>query len=119
MYIGKPRWTNERDSLDNYFHVEKGDLTVHESGLYYVYAQVCYHNHYSTNGFIIFHGHKPFLQCLINIHTNNNTVINTCHTSGLIYLKRDEHIHIRDFHTDRRTHLVEENNRSYFGLIKI
>ncbi|XP_061397429.1 protein eiger [Musca vetustissima] len=119
LYIGKPTWTNERESLDTYFHVENGVLTVHEPGLYYVYAQICYHNHHNQNGFIIFHGHKPFLQCLSHIFTNNNSVINTCHTSGLIYLKRDEQIHIQDFHTDRRTHLQEENNRSYFGLIKI
>ncbi|XP_073846914.1 TNF superfamily member 12 eiger [Musca autumnalis] len=119
MYIGKPTWTNERETLDTYFQVENGVLTVREPGLYYVYAQVCYHNHHNQNGFIIFHGHKPFLQCLSHILTNNNSVINTCHTSGLIYLKRDEQIHIQDFHTDRKTHLQEENNRSYFGLIKI
>uniref|UniRef100_A0A1I8PRE1 THD domain-containing protein n=1 Tax=Stomoxys calcitrans TaxID=35570 RepID=A0A1I8PRE1_STOCA len=119
MYIGRPSWTNERDSLDSFFHVENGVLTVHESGLYYVYAQICYHNPYPQNGFIIFHGHKPFLQCLSNIFTNNNSVINTCHTSGLIYLKRDEHIHIRDFHSDRKAYLEDGNNRSYFGLIKI
>ncbi|XP_019895443.1 protein eiger isoform X2 [Musca domestica] len=119
VYIGKPTWTNERESLDTYFHVENGVLTVHEPGLYYVYAQICYHNHHNQNGFVIFHGHKPFLQCLSHIFTNNHSVFNTCHTSGLIYLKRDEQIHIQDFHTDRKTHLQEENNRSYFGLIKI
>ncbi|XP_075169266.1 TNF superfamily member 12 eiger isoform X2 [Haematobia irritans] len=119
IYIGRPSWTNERDSLDSFFHIENGALIVREPGLYYVYAQVCYNNHYSQNGFIIFHGHKPFLQCLSHINTNNNSFINTCHTSGLIYLKRDEHIHIRDFHADRKSHLEDGNNRSYFGLIKI
>lgn len=118
MYIGKPSWTNELD-VDTYFHVENGVLTVHEPGLYYVYAQICYHNNFAQNGFIIFHGHKPFLQCLNNIYTNNVSVINTCHTSGLIYLRHNEHLHLRDFHTNRRAFLEDSNNRSYFGLIKV
>ncbi|XP_036223689.1 protein eiger isoform X2 [Bactrocera oleae] len=118
MYIGHPSWSNEID-VDKYFKVENGVLTVYETGLYYVYAQVCYNNTHDQNGFVIFHGHKPFLQCLNTVPTNMPHKIHTCHTSGLIYLKEHETIHLRDFHSDRNAILKESNNRSYFGLIKI
>ncbi|XP_053964430.1 protein eiger isoform X2 [Anastrepha ludens] len=118
MYIGHPSWSNEID-VDNYFKVENGILTVHEPGLYYVYAQVCYNNTHDQNGFVIFHGHKPFLQCLNTVPTNIPHKIHTCHTSGLIFLKESETIHLRDFHSDRNVILKDANNRSYFGLIKI
>ncbi|XP_036332179.1 protein eiger isoform X4 [Rhagoletis pomonella] len=118
MYIGHPSWANEID-VDNYFRVENGVLTIREPGLYYVYAQVCYNNTHDQNGFVIFHGHKPFLQCLNTVPTNMPHKIHTCHTSGLIYLKENETIHLRDFHSDRNVILKDVNNRSYFGLIKI
>ncbi|XP_054090210.1 protein eiger [Zeugodacus cucurbitae] len=118
MYIGHPSWSNEID-VDKYFKVESGVLTVYEPGLYYVYAQVCYNNTHDQNGFVIFHGHKPFLQCLNTVPTNMPHKIHTCHTSGLIYLKEHETIHLRDFHSERNAILKDANNRSYFGLIKI
>ncbi|XP_004535823.1 protein eiger isoform X1 [Ceratitis capitata] len=118
MYIGHPSWSNEI-AVDNYFKVENGALTVYEPGLYYVYAQVCYNNTHDQNGFVIFHGHKPFLQCLNTVPTNIIHKIHTCHTSGLIYLRENETIHLRDFHSDRNVILKDANNRSYFGLIKI
>ncbi|KAM7345843.1 TNF superfamily member 12 eiger isoform 2-T5 [Cochliomyia hominivorax] len=118
VYIGKPSVTNELD-VDNYFHVDHGVVTVREPGLYYVYAQICYNNNYPKNGFTIFHGEKEFLQCLLNTHNSNISLINTCHTSGLIYLRHNEHIHIRDFHSNRLTYLSDKSDRSYFGLIKI
>ncbi|XP_067633038.1 protein eiger isoform X2 [Eurosta solidaginis] len=118
MYIGHPSWTNEID-VSNYFKVENGVLTVYESGIYYVYAQVCYNNTHDQNGFMIFHGHRAFLQCLNTVPTNMPHKIHTCHTSGLIYLKENETIHLRDFHSDRNAILKDANNRSYFGLIKI
>lgn len=118
MYIGHPSWSNEIE-VDKYFKVENGVLTVYEPGLYYVYAQICYNNTHDQNGFVIFHGHKPFLQCLNTVPTNMPHKIHTCHTSGLIYLKEHETIHLRDFHSDRNAILKDANNRSYFGLIKI
>lgn len=106
-------------NVDNYFHVEHGVVTVREPGLYYVYAQICYNSSFAQNGFAIFHGDKSFLQCVVHNINHGETLINTCHTSGLIYLHRNEHIHIRDFHKERVTYLREKSDRSYFGIIKI
>ena len=118
VYIGKASLSNELD-VDNYFLVEHGVLTVREPGLYYVYAQICYNNNYVRNGFTIFHGDKEFLQCLHNSHASSDALINTCHTSGLIYLRYNEQIHIRDLHMNRLTFLSDKSNRSFFGLMKV
>uniref|UniRef100_A0A1A9UIY2 THD domain-containing protein n=1 Tax=Glossina austeni TaxID=7395 RepID=A0A1A9UIY2_GLOAU len=123
MYIGHTSWTNEVN-VDQYFHVENGVLTIRESGLYYVYAQVCYNNTHDHNGFVVFHGQRPFLQCLQTVPTNMSLKIHTCHTSGLIYLKTHEKLHLRDFHSDRNAVLKDSNNRTqhkmgvkYFTLL--
>ncbi|KAL9918018.1 TNF superfamily member 12 eiger isoform 2-T2 [Glossina fuscipes fuscipes] len=118
MYIGHTSWTNEVN-IDQYFHIENGVLTIRESGIYYVYAQVCYNNTHDHNGFVVFHGQRPFLQCLQTVPTNMSLKIHTCHTSGLIYLKTHEKLHLRDFHSERDAVLKDSNNRSYFGLMKI
>ncbi|XP_060652729.1 protein eiger isoform X2 [Drosophila nasuta] len=100
------------------FTVDKGVLMVHEPGLYYVYAQICYNNSFDENGYIIFHEHTPFLECLNTVPTNMPKV-HTCHTSGLIQLERNEKIHLRDIHRQRNVIFRNRNNRSYFGIIKI
>ncbi|KAH8309197.1 hypothetical protein KR059_006845 [Drosophila kikkawai] len=118
MYIGNAPEESKR-SWQGHFRVEDGVLQVLEPGLYYVYAQICYHNSHDQNGFIVFQGHKAFLQCLNTVPTNMSQKVHTCHTSGLINLDKDETIHLKDIHTDRNAILRESNNRSYFGIFKV
>ncbi|XP_020800642.1 protein eiger isoform X1 [Drosophila serrata] len=118
MYIGNAPEESKR-SWQGHFKVEDGVLQVLEPGLYYVYAQICYHNSHDQNGFIVFQGHKAFLQCLNTVPTNMSQKVHTCHTSGLINLDKDETIHLKDIHTDRNAILRESNNRSYFGIFKV
>ncbi|KAH8291182.1 hypothetical protein KR054_009606 [Drosophila jambulina] len=118
MYIGNAPEESKR-SWQGHFRVEDGVLQVLEPGLYYVYAQICYHNSHDQNGFIVFQGHKAFLQCLNTVPTNMSQKVHTCHTSGLINLEKDETIHLKDIHTDRHAILRESNNRSYFGIFKV
>ncbi|KQS70310.1 protein eiger isoform X2 [Drosophila erecta] len=116
MYIGND---NERNSYQGHFQTRDGVLTVINSGLYYVYAQICYNNSHDQNGFIVFQGDTPFLQCLNTVPTNMPHKVHTCHTSGLIHLERNERIHLKDIHNDRNAVLREGNNRSYFGIFKV
>ncbi|KAH8252907.1 hypothetical protein KR032_002647 [Drosophila birchii] len=118
MYIGNAPEESKR-TWQGHFKVEDGVLQVLEPGLYYVYAQICYHNAHDQNGFIVFQGHKAFLQCLNTVPTNMSQKVHTCHTSGLISLEKDETIHLKDIHTDRNAILRESNNRSYFGIFKV
>ncbi|XP_037717010.1 protein eiger isoform X1 [Drosophila subpulchrella] len=116
MYIGND---NENNSYQGHFQTRDGVLTVMNPGLYYVYAQICYNNSHDQNGFIVFQGDTPFLQCLNTVPTNMPNKVHTCHTSGLIHLERNERIHLKDIHNDRNAVLRESNNRSYFGIFKV
>ncbi|KAH8367223.1 hypothetical protein KR084_008848 [Drosophila pseudotakahashii] len=116
MYIGDD---NENNSYQGHFQARDGVLTVTNPGLYYVYAQICYNNSHDQNGFIVFQGDTPFLQCLNTVPTNMPNKVHTCHTSGLIHLERNERIHLKDIHNDRNAVLREANNRSYFGIFKV
>ncbi|KAH8354028.1 hypothetical protein KR067_012639 [Drosophila pandora] len=118
MYIGDGHDGNGND-WQQHFSIRDGVLTVHQPGLYYVYAQICYNNTHDHNGFIIFRGHNAFLQCLNTVPTNMVQKVHTCHTSGIINLAEMETIHLRDIHQDRGTVLRNSNNRSYFGIIKL
>ncbi|XP_033253317.1 protein eiger-like isoform X2 [Drosophila miranda] len=118
MYIGHATAGSD-NAWQEYFSITNGVLTAHQPGLYYVYAQICYNNTQDQNGFIVFHGHNAFLQCLNTVPTNMPQKIHTCHTSGLIQLRGQESIHLRDIHRDRYVLLRDSNNRSYFGIIKL
>ncbi|XP_032590673.1 protein eiger isoform X2 [Drosophila grimshawi] len=118
MYVGHATASSD-NPWQQHFSVHNGVLTVNQPGLYYVYAQICYNNTHDENGFIIFHGHNAFLQCLNTVPTNMPHKVHTCHTSGLIQLQKHESIHLRDIHQDRVVTLRDANNRSYFGIIKI
>ncbi|XP_017835698.1 protein eiger isoform X2 [Drosophila busckii] len=118
MYIGQATASSE-NQWEQHFSVNNGVLTVLQPGLYYIYAQICYNNTHDQNGFIIFHGQNAFLQCLNTVPTNMPQKVHTCHTSGLIQLQQNESIHLRDIHRDRNVMLREDNNRSYFGIIKV
>ncbi|SPP74465.1 protein eiger isoform X2 [Drosophila guanche] len=118
MYIGHATAGSDT-AWQEYFSVSNGVLTAHQPGLYYVYAQICYNNTHDQNGFIVFHGHNAFLQCLNTVPTNMPQKVHTCHTSGLIQLREQESIHLRDIHRDRNVLLRDSNNRSYFGIIKV
>ncbi|XP_017867298.1 PREDICTED: protein eiger isoform X1 [Drosophila arizonae] len=117
MYMGHPTASSD-NQWQQHFSVHNGILTVHQAGLYYVYAQICYNNTHDQNGFIIFHENKAFLQCLNTVPTNMPKV-HTCHTGGLIQLQQHESIHVRDIHRDRNVMLRDSNNRSFFGIIKL
>ncbi|XP_022231960.2 protein eiger isoform X2 [Drosophila obscura] len=118
MYIGHATAGSDT-AWQEYFSISNGVLTAHQPGLYYVYAQICYNNTHDQNGFIVFHGHNAFLQCLNTVPTNMPQKVHTCHTSGLIQLREQESIHLRDIHSDRNVLLRDSNNRSYFGIIKV
>ncbi|KAM8714362.1 hypothetical protein ACLKA7_014486 [Drosophila subpalustris] len=118
LYVGHPT-ASMGNQWEQHFSVHNGNLTVHRAGLYYVYAQICYNDSHDQNGFIIYHNENAFLQCLNTVPTNMPLKVHTCHTSGLIHLRDNESIHLRDIHKDRNVVLRDSNNRSYFGIIKI
>lgn len=52
--------------MDRFFSLgNDGKLTVHESGLYLVYAQIHYLDEHDENGFHLLVNDRPVLQCMV------------------------------------------------------
>ncbi|KAL5288021.1 EDA family protein [Megaselia abdita] len=116
IYIGAAHnWPRTYD-LNSHFSIEHGLLKVHEGGVFFVYAQVLYQNNFDKNGYRIYHNEEPFLQCALTI-PNNMAKSNTCYTSGIIYLRRGDMLHMRDLFKDRTVAL--RGAKSFFGIVKL
>lgn len=71
------------------------------------------------NGYVIEHNGNVQYQCTTMTHTgtHGDPKTNSCYTSGLIHLKRDDTIRLRDIGNHR--YVLMDKAKSYFGLIKI
>lgn len=105
-------------SMDRFFKLDRGVVTIQENGLYNVYAQIFYHDAHDTNGFVVQHNAHPFLQCTTMTHSQQQVVkSNTCFTSGVIYLRNGDTIQLNDLGNHRYT--LFEPAKSFFGITKI
>ncbi|XP_037923388.1 protein eiger isoform X2 [Hermetia illucens] len=103
---------------NQFFRMENGIVTVQETGIYLIYAQLFYHDDHDTNGFRIEKNGVPFLICTTMTHSVDRvTKSNTCFTSGVTLLKADDNIRISDLAYDR--HVILDPVRSFFGLVKL
>lgn len=80
--------------------------------------KVSYSDVHDTNGYVISHNNEAQFQCTTMTHTTTRvTKTNSCFTSGMLYIRNGDKIHIEDIGT-RRTVLLEPS-KSYFGMYKI
>ncbi|XP_037043054.1 protein eiger isoform X7 [Bradysia coprophila] len=105
-------------SMDRFFKLDRGVVTIQENGLYNVYAQIFYHDAHDTNGFVVQHNAQSFLQCTTMTHSHQPVIkSNTCFTSGVVYLRNGDTIQLNDLGNHRYT--LFEPAKSFFGIIKI
>ncbi|KAG4076639.1 hypothetical protein HA402_001926 [Bradysia odoriphaga] len=105
-------------SMDRFFKLDRGVVTIQENGLYNVYAQIFYHDVHDTNGYVVQHNAQPFLQCTSMTHSHQPVIkSNTCFTSGVVYLRNGDTIQLNDLGNHRYT--LFEPTKSFFGIIKI
>ncbi|XP_055380004.1 protein eiger [Condylostylus longicornis] len=97
--------------------VQNGIVTVQVPGIYYIYAQIFYHNNKERNGYWIYHNGKPFIQCSLTIPNDNIEKANTCYTSGVIYLIKGDTIHLKDMYKDHSA--ILGTSKSFFGLVRL
>lgn len=65
-------WVAEFD-MNRYFTLSNdGKLTVHEPGLYLVYAQIHYLDEHDENGFRLLVNDRSILQCMVRIERIND-----------------------------------------------
>lgn len=80
--------------------------------------QIYYKDEHDTNGFVIEHNTNSIMQCSTMTHTTHRiSKSNTCHTSGIAFLRADDTLKVADLGHERL--VIFEPGKSFFGLIKI
>ncbi|KAJ3622776.1 hypothetical protein MTP99_019056 [Tenebrio molitor] len=106
-------------AMDRHFSLSNGALTMKESGLYFIYAQIYYYDEHDINGFLVYKNNNDILlQCTTMTHSVQNvTKGNTCFTAAAEYLNENDQIHLEDLSQGRGS--IFEPGKSFFGVIKL
>lgn len=108
----------ETIGADRSFYLKNGVLTVKESGLYLVYAQISYLDEHDSNGYLVQRNSENILQCRVTAPSSERLLKgNTCYTAGVVYLDENDRISIDDISDGRFTLFVP--GYSFFGMIKL
>ncbi|XP_068240755.1 uncharacterized protein [Palaemon carinicauda] len=99
--------------LNRKYTLRRGMVTVKESGLYYLYAQVLYEQGRFGTGFQVMVDGIPVMECTMTPSQPSHS----CHTSGTTYLQRNAAVSIRDL--ESHMNAVRRVENSFFGLIKL
>ncbi|XP_071441279.1 protein eiger [Hetaerina americana] len=94
-----------------------GTLSIRESGIYFVYAQVYYLDDHDINGFLVLVNETPVLQCTTMTHGGVGTKANTCFTGGMVELHAGDTVLLRDVEALRYS--IFEPEKSFFGLFRV
>ncbi|XP_018578100.1 protein eiger [Anoplophora glabripennis] len=105
--------------MDSYFTMDEGILTIKDSGIYFIYAQIYYLDEHDVTGFRVYKNRNTvLLQCTSTVHSRERALIgNTCYTAGAEYLSEGDTITLSDVSTGRYS--LFEPGKSFFGLIKL
>ncbi|XP_076033592.1 TNF superfamily member 12 eiger isoform X2 [Oratosquilla oratoria] len=108
----------ERLGLNKKYKLEDGVVTVKQAGLYYVYAQILYHDGHDLSGFQVQVDQTPVLQCTIMMSDITMAEkANSCHTAGTTYIPQGGRVTVRDIEPHRFALMKKE--KSFFGLIRL
>ncbi|XP_037781965.1 uncharacterized protein LOC119578458 [Penaeus monodon] len=99
--------------LNRKYSLRRGVVTVKESGLYYLYAQVLYQPGRFGSGFQVVVDSIPIMECTLAPAQPSPS----CHTGGATYLPRNAAVYIRDL--DHHMTAVKNEENSFFGLVKL
>ncbi|KAK7863367.1 hypothetical protein R5R35_004336 [Gryllus longicercus] len=108
-------------NMDKKFNLQDGAVTVADSGLYFVYAQIHYLDRHDTNGFSILVNNASALQCTVTAGLTGGGAeeprSNTCFTAGAMYLGPGDQVSVREVGSLRWT--LFQPQKSFFGLVKL
>ncbi|XP_012058468.1 PREDICTED: uncharacterized protein LOC105621609 [Atta cephalotes] len=93
-----------------------GKLSVHESGLYLVYAQIHYLDRHDENGFRILVNGRSILQCMV-YSPGMDHKSRSCFSAQVIVLQAGDHLVLKDIGAARFT--LFHHDKSFFGLVKV
>ncbi|XP_063976580.1 protein eiger isoform X2 [Diachasmimorpha longicaudata] len=113
------RGSNWMDDLgmNRYFSLARdGKLTVHEAGLYLVYAQIHYLDEHDENGFHLLVNGQPILQCMV-YSPGNGHKSRSCFSAQVTYLLSGDRVVLKEVGPARYT--LFQADKSFFGLAKL
>jgi hypothetical protein len=106
--IWRPEEWNTKDSLA--YDKTDGTLTILKPGIYYVYAQIHYHDE-NVEGFKLEVNEKPLLQC------TSKQEVNSCFTAGLTKLNENDKIVVKNI--GQNIFSIFKPEKSFFGLMRV
>jgi len=106
--IWKPEDWNTKDALA--YDKNDGTLTVLKSGVYYLYAQIHYHDE-NVEGFKLEINDKPVLQC------TSKQELNSCFTAGLTRINQNDKIVVKNIGANIFS--IFKPEKSFFGLMRV
>ncbi|XP_017760746.1 PREDICTED: uncharacterized protein LOC108551193 isoform X2 [Eufriesea mexicana] len=114
----KPSDWVDNYGMNHYFNMSNdGSVTVHEGGLYLVYAQIHYNDDHDEIGFHLQVNNQPILQCMIDNSGHSRNISQTCFSAQLTYLERKDVLIFKEASSPRYAIFDKEN--SFFGLVKL
>ncbi|KAF7385492.1 hypothetical protein HZH68_013922 [Vespula germanica] len=103
--------------MNKYFALASdGRLTVYESGLYLVYAQIHYLDEHDENGFHLLVNNRPLFQCTI-FSPSVGHKSRSCFSAQVTILQAGDVLILKDIGIDRYT--LFQHDKSFFGLVKL
>ncbi|CAL7941683.1 unnamed protein product [Xylocopa violacea] len=104
--------------MEKYFSMaSNGTVTIHEAGLYLVYAQIHYNDDHSEVGFHLQVNNQTILQCVIDNSDQSHNISQTCFSAQLTHLRKDDVLVLKEVGSPRYAIFAKE--KSFFGLIKL
>lgn len=103
--------------MNRYFTLAAdGKLTVHEPGLYLVYAQIHYLDEHDENGFHVLVNGRPIMQCMI-YSPGVGHKSRSCFSAQATVLQAGDRLILKDVGSARYT--LFQYDKSFFGLVKL
>ncbi|XP_071872566.1 TNF superfamily member 12 eiger isoform X1 [Bombus fervidus] len=110
-------WVNDLGMGEYFSMSDDGNVTIYETGLYLVYAQIHYNDDHDEIGFHLVVNGRPILQCMIDNSGHSRNISQTCFSAQLTRLKKQDVLVFKEASSPRFAIFDKEN--SFFGLVKL
>ncbi|XP_046475487.1 uncharacterized protein egr isoform X1 [Neodiprion pinetum] len=109
------RWMNDL-GMNGHFTLADGQLTIQETGLYLIYAQIHYLDRHDENGFRVLVNNESILQCMV-YSPGTEHKSRSCFSAQAALLQAGDRVVLKDVGEERYT--LFQHDKSFFGLVKL
>ncbi|KOX79074.1 hypothetical protein WN51_10122 [Melipona quadrifasciata] len=109
-------WVTD-SGMSKHFSMSEGRLTIYETGLYLIYAQIHYNDDHDEIGFHLVVNDRPVLQCMIDNSGHSRNISQTCFSAQLAHLRKHDVLIFKEASSPR--FVIFDQKNSFFGLVKL